>query len=124
LLAIFGLVSHLVFAAVCCAQGGALTQTVGTGASAYVIICSPAGTSRVPLADYLAGTRTGEPISQSGGSMSCAHCNLCGAAAMLSAALLLLIFAWPKLRPTAAHSLSLIAVRRAFAARGPPLSLT
>lgn len=121
LLATFAVVGQLLLSAVCCAQGGAITQTVSAGSLSYVIICTPAGAQRVPLADYLAGGRTGEPTNAGSSIFGCAHCNTCTMAALAVAALMLFFLAWPVPRPTRALTLSAIRVLRSFSARAPPL---
>jgi hypothetical protein len=123
LLAIFAIAGQLLLSAVCCAQGDALTQTVTAGNLSYVIICTPAGTQRVPLADYLAGQRTGEPTGESSSIFGCAHCSLCGMTALTVAALLLTLIAWATPQATRAQTLSAIRVRRSFSARAPPAAL-
>jgi len=123
LLTIFLMVSHLALSALCCAQGGALTQTVSAGSASYVIICSPSGTTRVPLADYLAGERTGEPLKNTNSIFGCNHCSLFSAVTLAFIALLLSTISWPVRRP--ANSLVLYAreTLRSFAARAPPALL-
>jgi len=121
LLATFAVMGQLLLSAVCCAQGGAITQTVSAGSLSYVIICTPGGAQRVPLAGYLAGQRTGEPTNVGGSIFGCAHCATCGLSALAAVAALLLFFlAWPPLRPSHAQTLSAIRILRSFSARAPP----
>lgn|GEM_PF-3259025 len=123
LLATFAVLGQLLVSAVCCAQGGAVTQTVSAGSLSYVVICTPAGAQRVPLAEYLAGQRTGEPTNAGSSIFGCAHCSTCGLAALAAVAALLLYFlAWPVPRPTRGLTLSAIRVLRSFSARAPPLT--
>ena len=126
LLAIFAVAGQLVIAAICCGQGGpiAAQTVVGAGGLSYVIICSPAGTQRVPLADYLTGQRTGEPLGPSAGQpdsiFGCAHCTLCGMTALITAAFLLMVLAWSRTQPSNGLVLSAIRTLKSFSARAPP----
>jgi hypothetical protein len=121
-LATFAVVGQLILSAVCCGQAGAITQTVSAGGLPYVIICSTAGTQRIPLAEYLAGQRPGEPTGESGGIFGCAHCSTCSLTALAVAAFLIMFLTWAAAQQTRALTINAVPVLRPYSARGPPLT--